>query len=121
MLHMQVPSCHYVLALLYRDESTWPGKVWHADERRRSYHDVRFCDRNSCKGFTYMITFQGACFVLHSRPCLGVIVGRYSHYWRPWPKAIVPIITVLQIAQLATVALTLLRVCCLLLLLDSVS
>ena len=26
-----------------------------------------------------------------------------SHYWRPWPKALVPAITVLQIAQLAVV------------------
>lgn len=27
----------------------------------------------------------------------------YTHYWRKWPKSLVPIITVLQIAQLATV------------------
>ncbi|KAJ1489464.1 hypothetical protein T484DRAFT_1936929 [Baffinella frigidus] len=27
----------------------------------------------------------------------------YSHYWRAWPKALVPVITILQISQLATV------------------
>ena len=27
----------------------------------------------------------------------------FSHYWRSWPKSLVPVITVLQIAQLATV------------------
>jgi len=27
----------------------------------------------------------------------------YSHYWRPWPKKLVPIITVLQILQLSVV------------------
>jgi hypothetical protein len=31
------------------------------------------------------------------------MIDRYSHYWRPWPKALVPVITVLQIVQLATV------------------
>lgn len=33
----------------------------------------------------------------------GVHTMMYSHYWRPWPKPLVPMITVLQIAQLATV------------------
>ena len=33
----------------------------------------------------------------------GVHTLMYSHYWRSWPKGLVPIITVLQIAQLATV------------------
>jgi len=33
----------------------------------------------------------------------GVHTMMYSHYWRPWPKALVPAITVLQIAQLAVV------------------
>ena len=33
----------------------------------------------------------------------GVHMLMYSHYWRPWPKALVPLITVLQILQLATV------------------
>jgi len=33
----------------------------------------------------------------------GVHTMMYSHYWRSWPKTIVPVITVLQIAQLATV------------------
>jgi len=27
----------------------------------------------------------------------------YWHYWRPWPKPLVPAITLLQIAQLTTV------------------
>lgn len=33
----------------------------------------------------------------------GVHTMMYSHYWRPWPKALVPAITVLQITQLAVV------------------
>jgi hypothetical protein len=33
----------------------------------------------------------------------GVHMMMYSHYWRKWPKALVPIITTLQIVQLATV------------------
>lgn len=33
----------------------------------------------------------------------GVHTMMYSHYWKPWPKAVVPAITMLQIAQLATV------------------
>mmetsp|Transcript_8347 Transcript_8347/g.13066 ORF Transcript_8347/g.13066 Transcript_8347/m.13066 type:complete len:287 (+) Transcript_8347:253-1113(+) len=33
----------------------------------------------------------------------GVHMLMYSHYWRSWPKALVPAITVLQIAQLAFV------------------
>ena len=33
----------------------------------------------------------------------GVHMLMYSHYWRPWPKALIPAITILQIAQLAFV------------------
>jgi hypothetical protein len=33
----------------------------------------------------------------------GVHMMMYSHYWRSWPKFLVPIITTLQIVQLATV------------------
>lgn len=33
----------------------------------------------------------------------GVHTLMYSHYWRPWPKSLVPLITLLQIAQLITV------------------
>jgi hypothetical protein len=33
----------------------------------------------------------------------GVHTMMYSHYWRPWPKSLVPLITILQIIQLATV------------------
>lgn len=30
----------------------------------------------------------------------------YGHYWRPFPKAVVPIVTIAQIIQLATVTYT---------------
>lgn len=33
----------------------------------------------------------------------GVHMLMYSHYWKSWPKALVPLITILQIMQLATV------------------
>jgi len=33
----------------------------------------------------------------------GVHTLMYSHYWRSWPKALVPLITILQILQLSTV------------------
>lgn len=59
-----------------------------------------------------MLLFGWLC--AHFTNLIGCMISttyRYSHYWRPWPKAIVPIITVLQIAQLATVALPMIDYC----------
>ncbi len=33
----------------------------------------------------------------------GVHTMMYSHYWKPWPKSLVPLITIAQICQLSFV------------------
>eukprot|EP00614_Pseudopedinella_elastica_P027814 CAMPEP_0172621952 /NCGR_PEP_ID=MMETSP1068-20121228/116839_1 /TAXON_ID=35684 /ORGANISM="Pseudopedinella elastica, Strain CCMP716" /LENGTH=241 /DNA_ID=CAMNT_0013429941 /DNA_START=7 /DNA_END=732 /DNA_ORIENTATION=- len=61
--------------------------------------------------YHHATTFWLFCFVMNmpGPEKLGLLLNggvhtlMYSHYWRSWPKSLVPVITVLQIAQLATV------------------